>query len=185
MFLRDIDHLEVFTTGASSHNPFSGMDLGFCTQFKENEVPNLNKFTYDKLSGRIVKEQVNKVSVTRGNPILVLTQLPIIRNVNEYPIFIASTGATFMNFMEDNIWNLCQKYMEEERIKELEEQLQQVKIDKGILQSFKARAEKVITKLKEEIINMFTHLHLLQQTTATIIDQHGRVQAKNMHFYTI
>jgi hypothetical protein len=32
---------------------------------------------------------------------------------------------------------------------------------------------------------MYTHLHLFQKTTATIIDQHNRVQAKNMHFNTI
>jgi hypothetical protein len=74
---------EVFIAGANNHNPFSGMDLGFCAPFKENEVPNLNKFTYDKVSGRIVQEQVKKVSVTGGNPISVLTQTPIIGNVSE------------------------------------------------------------------------------------------------------
>jgi hypothetical protein len=88
--------------------------------------------------------------------------------------------------MEDNVQNLCQQNMEKEaRIRELEEQLQQVNIDEGSLQSFKASAEKVRTKLEEAIIDMYTHLHLFQQTTSTIIDQHSRVQAKNTHFNTI
>jgi hypothetical protein len=50
----DTDIPKVFTVGAISHNPFGGMDLEFCTPFKENEVPNLNKFTYDKVSCMIV-----------------------------------------------------------------------------------------------------------------------------------
>jgi hypothetical protein len=91
----DTNILEISTRGASNHNPFGGLGLGFCTPFRANEVSNLKKFTYDKVSGRIVEEQVKKVPVTGGNPILVLTQTPITGNGSEDPITIASVGSSF------------------------------------------------------------------------------------------
>jgi hypothetical protein len=93
----DIDIPEISTIGASGHTPFNGLGLGLCTPFRPSEVPNLNKFTYDKVSGKIVQEQVKKVPVTGGNPISVLTQTPIIGNVSEDLVTIASTGSSFMN----------------------------------------------------------------------------------------
>jgi hypothetical protein len=60
-----------------------------------------------------------------------------------------------------------------------------VKIDEGSLQSFKASAEKFRVELEEAIIDMYAHLHLFQQITTTIIEQHSQVQAKNTQFNTI
>jgi hypothetical protein len=76
--------------------------------------------------------------MTWGNPISVLTQTPIIRNFSEDPFAIASTGYDFMNVIEDKVWNLYQQNLEKEaRIEEVEEKLQQEKIDEGSLESFK------------------------------------------------
>jgi hypothetical protein len=68
---------------------------------------------------------------------------------------------------------------------ELEEKLQQVKIDEGSLQIFKESTEKVRTKLEEAIIDMYSHLHMFQEISATIIDQQSRVKAKNTQMNTI
>jgi hypothetical protein len=63
--------------------------------------------------------------MTWENPILVLTQTPIIGNVNEDPVAIAFIGSAFMNTTEDNIQNLYKQNMKKEaRIGELEKKLQ-------------------------------------------------------------
>jgi cell shape-determining protein MreC len=64
----------------------------------------------------------------------------------------------------------------EARIRELEERLQQVRIDESNLQSFKASAEKVRKELEEAIIDMYAHLHLFQQAIATIIEKNNQIQ---------
>jgi hypothetical protein len=88
---------KIFTAGTSGQSQFGGMNLGFRPLFKEIEVPNLNKFTYDKGLGKIVQEQVKKVPMMGGNPISVVTQTPVIRDVREDPIAIASDGSSFMS----------------------------------------------------------------------------------------
>jgi len=67
----------------------------------------------------------------------------------------------------------------EARIRELEEKLQQVEIDEGILQSFKESTKKFRIELEEAIIDMYAHLHMFQEIVATIIDQQSRVKANN------
>jgi hypothetical protein len=57
----------------------------------------------------------------------------------------------------------------------MEEHLKQVKINEGILNEFKASAEKFIVELEEFITDMYAHLHLFQQTTTNIIEQHSQV----------
>jgi hypothetical protein len=84
------------------------------------------------------------------------------RNVRENPIATTSVGTTFMNSNEDNIHRLCHQNEEKEaNIRELEANIRQVKID-GSLQHFKESAEKVRTESEEEIIDLYTNLHLFQ-----------------------
>jgi vacuolar-type H+-ATPase subunit I/STV1 len=118
-------------------------------------------------------------------PISVLTQVPITGDVRENPIATATAGTTFMSTNEDNIRRLCQQNQEkEERIRELEERLQQVKVDESSMQSFKASAEKVRKELEEAIIDMYAHLHLFQQEVATIIEKNSQIQEKLTQFNT-
>jgi hypothetical protein len=177
---------EVSTTGTNTQTPFSGLGLGIWAPFQPSEVPNLRSFTYDNKSGKIVQEKVKKVPTTQGMSISVLTQVPIIGDVRENPIATASVGTAFMNANEDNIRRLCQQNQEKEaRIRELEEKLQQMKVDESSVQSFRESAEKVRTELEEAIIDMYAHLHLFQQVTTTIIDQHGQVQENLTQFNMI
>lgn len=157
----DIDIPEISIADANEHTKFSELGLGLCTPFRPSEVPNLKKFTYDKVLGKIVQEKVKKLQVTLGNPISVLTQNPIIGNANEDLVTIASVGSNFMNATKDHIRNLCQQNLEKEAmIKELEDKLQQVKIDKHNVQRFKASAKKVRKELEEAIIDMHAQLHM-------------------------
>jgi hypothetical protein len=106
-------------------------------------VLDLRSFTYDSKTGRIVQEWVKKVSVTEGAPISVVTHVPVTGDVREDPISTAKAGSAFMNANIDNIQRLCRQNEEKEsRIRELEERLQQVKIDERSLQSFKVSTEK-------------------------------------------
>jgi hypothetical protein len=90
----------------------------------------MRSFTYDRKYGKIVQDKVNKVSKTQGMSILVLTQVPIIGDIRENPIVTFTTGTAFMNNNEYNIRRLCQKNQEKDvRIRELEEKLEQVKVD--------------------------------------------------------
>jgi ribosomal protein L24 len=101
------------------------------------------------------------------------------RDVREDPVATTTTNSTFMNANVDNIQILCQQNKEKEaRIKELEEKLQQVKIDERSLQSFKISAEKVRNELEGAIIDMYAHLHLFQNVAAIIIDQNNQIQVK-------
>jgi cell division septum initiation protein DivIVA len=81
-----------------------------------------------------------------------------------------------MNANVDNIQRLCQHNEEKEaKIKELEEKLQQVRIDERSLQSFKVSVEKVKSELEEAIIDMYAHLHLFQDVAMIIIEQNNQI----------
>jgi hypothetical protein len=99
---------------------FNGLDLGFRTPYKRRKVPNLNKFTYEKFTRRIVQEHVKKVSVTGGNPISILIHTLIKKNISEDPIVIASIGTAFTREIEDNVHNSWCQNLEEAKTKELE-----------------------------------------------------------------
>jgi len=59
------------------------------------------------------------------------------------------------------------------RIKELEERLQQVKIDERSLLKFKASVEKVRNELEGSIINMYAIIHIFQDASSIVIDQNN------------
>jgi hypothetical protein len=84
----------------------------------------------------------NKESVSHGRKSNVSPHTDLVTgNISEDPISIASTGTTFTTTTKDNVQNLYHQNLEKDaRIKELEEQLKQVKIDERNLQSFKASA---------------------------------------------
>jgi hypothetical protein len=175
----DTDTQEVSIVGTNTQTPSNGLGLGIWAPFQPSEVPNLRSFTYDNKTGKIMQEKVNKVLTTQGMLISVLMQVPITGDVRENPIATASAGTAFMNANEDNIQRLCQQNQENEAIiKELEHKLLQMKVDESSVQSFRESIEKVRIELEEAIIDMYAHMHLFQQETTTIIDQHGQVQAK-------
>jgi len=133
-----------------------------------------------------VQEKVRKVPTTQGIPISVIAQVPITGDIRENPIASATAGTTFMSANEDNIRRLCQQNQEkEEIIMELEERIQQVKVDENNMQSFKASAEKVRKEMEEAIIDMYAHLHLFQQEVATIIEKNSQIKVKLAQFNMI
>jgi hypothetical protein len=71
------------------------------------------------------------------------------------------------------------------RIKELEESLQQVKIDERSLLNFNASVEKVRNDLEGTIIDMYANIHVFQNVSATIIDQINRIQMQLTQYNTI
>jgi hypothetical protein len=86
----------------------------------------------------------------------------------------------------DNIQRLCQQNQEKEaRIRELEEILQQVKIDERSLLNFKASVERVRNDLEGAIIDMYANLHLFQNAVAIVIDQNNQIQVKLTQYNTI
>jgi hypothetical protein len=48
-----------------------------------------------------------------------------------------------------------------------------MKVEESTAQSFRASDEKLRAELGEATIDMYAHLHLFQEATTTIIDQHG------------
>jgi predicted nuclease with TOPRIM domain len=135
---------------------------------------------------RIVQERVKKVPTAEGAPLSVVTQVPIIGDVREDPVATTKVGFSFMDATVDNIQRLCQQNEEKEmRIKELEERLQQVKIDERSLLNFKANAKKVRNDLEGAIIDMYANLHLFQNVAATVIEQNDRIQMQLTQYNTI
>jgi hypothetical protein len=63
----------------------------------------LKSFTYENKISRIVKEQVKKISLTEGEPISVVTHVPVTGYVRKYLAATTTTGYTFMNANVDNI----------------------------------------------------------------------------------
>jgi hypothetical protein len=138
----DIDIQEVSTTYTSTKEPFKNLVLGIWDPFQPSEVPNLRSFIYDNKIGKIVQEQVKKIPTAQGMPISVLTQVPITRDVMENPIAIATVSTSFMISNEYNIRRLFQKNKEKEEIvRDLEERLQQVKVDEISKNSFKSNVK--------------------------------------------
>jgi hypothetical protein len=114
---------------------------------------------------------VNKVSVTKGIPILVVTHVPMRGDVRENHISTSTTSSTFVNANVDNIQRLFQQNEEkEEKSEELEEKLQQVKLDERSLKCFKVSVEEVRIELEGAIIDMYSHVHLFQDAVAIIIE---------------
>jgi hypothetical protein len=123
---------KVSTSNISTKASFNILGLEFWAPFKPSEVPNLRIFTYDNKTRNIVQETIKKVPTTQGMPISILTQVPITGDVRKNSIATTTTGTTFMSANEDNIRRLCQQNQEkEERIRELEQRLQQVKVDES------------------------------------------------------
>jgi hypothetical protein len=73
----DTDISDISTTGAKNHTQFDRLDLGLHTPYKQSIVPNLKKFKHDKEIGRIMQQQVRKVSVTMGNPFSIVIETPV------------------------------------------------------------------------------------------------------------
>jgi hypothetical protein len=86
---------EISIGATNSHTQFGKLDLGLHTPYKPNKVPNLKKFKYDKVMGRIVQEKMRKVSGHRRQSNINPHTDLITKNVSEDPISIASAGTTF------------------------------------------------------------------------------------------
>jgi hypothetical protein len=56
---------------------------------------NLNKFGFNKETSRIVQQQTRKVPVTRGNPLLVITETTVVEDIIKDPFSIESSSTTF------------------------------------------------------------------------------------------
>jgi hypothetical protein len=67
------------------------------------------------------------------------------------------------------------------RIKELEEILQQVKINERSLLNFKANTEKVRNDLEGAIIGMHANIYLFHNAAAIVIVQNNRIQMHVTH----
>jgi vacuolar-type H+-ATPase subunit I/STV1 len=112
-------------------------------------------------------------------PISVVTHVLITGDVRKNPIETTMTSSTFMNDNVDNIQRLCQQNEDKQaRIRELEERLQQVRIDERTLQSFRGSVEKVRRELEQAIIDMYAHLNLFQEATTIIIENNNQIQTK-------
>jgi hypothetical protein len=151
------------------------LGLGPWEPFRSTEIVDIHSFTYDRKTGQIVQERVKKVPAAEGAPLSVVTQVPITGDVRENPVATTREGFAFMDATVDNIQRLCQQNEEKEmKIKELEEKLQQVRIDERSLLSFKASVGKVRNELEGAIIDMYANLHLFQNIVATVIEQNNR-----------
>jgi hypothetical protein len=154
--------------------------------FQPSEVLDLRSFNYDSKTDKIVQEQIKKVPATEGMLVSVVTHFPITRDIRDNPIVTYTIGFSFMNANLDNIHTLCQQNVEKEaRIREMEERLQQVRIDERNLQSFKSNVQKVRRELEDAIIEMYSHLHILHQATTTIIENNNQIQKQLMQYNTI
>jgi predicted nuclease with TOPRIM domain len=127
-----------------------------------------------------------KGSTAEGAPLSVVTQVPVTGDVREDPMETTRVGFSFMDATVDNIQRLCQQNEEKEmRIKELEERLQQVKIDERSLLNFKTSMEKVRNDMEGAIIDMYANLHLFQNVAAIVIEQNDRIQMQLTQYNTI
>jgi hypothetical protein len=66
-------------------------------------VLDLRSFTYDSKTSRIMQERVKNMSVMEGDPISVITQVPVMRDVREDPMETTIAGSAFMDANIDNI----------------------------------------------------------------------------------
>jgi hypothetical protein len=78
----DNDLLKTSTEVPSNQLQTNRMELGLSTPYKPNKVANLKKFRYDKATGRIVQQQVKKVLVTGGNPLVVIKETNVMEDVS-------------------------------------------------------------------------------------------------------
>jgi cell division septum initiation protein DivIVA len=98
--------------------------------------------------------------------------VPITRYVKENTVKKTRARFSFMDATVDNMQRLFKHNEEKElKIKELEEKLQEVRIDERSILSFKASAGKVRNEMKDEIIDMHTNLHLFQNVVGIVIEK--------------
>jgi hypothetical protein len=110
-----------------------------------------------------------------------VTENQITEDVSEDLLSISSSSTTFIVATEKNLKNMFHQNEEKyARIRELEEQLRHAKKNEGGLKEFKSCVEKAMTYLEETAIDMYAHIHVFQQLAAEIMDQHSRVQTKNI-----
>jgi predicted RNase H-like nuclease (RuvC/YqgF family) len=126
------------------------------------------------------------MSVTRGNPLLVVIETLVTEDVQKEPFSIASTNTAFTLVMEQSLKDMVRQNKEmDDRIRDLEEQIRHRKKDKGSLIEFNACIDKFREELNEASTYMYAHLQVFQHLEAQIIPQHSSVEAKNVQFVSI
>jgi hypothetical protein len=80
----------------SGHLPVGEFRLELHTPYKPNKVSNLKRFRFDKTTSVIVQKHSRNLPVTRGNPLSVVTEILVIKDVNRYPLSIESFSIDFV-----------------------------------------------------------------------------------------
>jgi hypothetical protein len=141
----DTDLLESSMEVPSSQPQFSGMELGLHTPYKPSKVSNLKKFRYDKATGQALYNNNEERYWSQGETHYMSHREHCNRGFHpRSTLHSIRWHFLYHNHIEQNLKKLYRQNQEKDaRIRELEEQLRQVRIDEGNLQEFKACAEKV------------------------------------------
>jgi hypothetical protein len=102
--------------GSNNHTQFDGLDLGFITPYRPSKVSNLKNFRYEKTTGHIMKQKFRKVLVTCGNPLSIIIETPVMENVSDDPLSIASIGTPFTTTKKHNLRHLYHHNQEKDAI---------------------------------------------------------------------
>jgi hypothetical protein len=82
----EMDILEISIVDIGTYISSGNLRLGLYEPFQPSEVLDLKIFTFDSKIDKIVQEQVKKLLVTEGMPILVFTHVPVMGDEREDPI---------------------------------------------------------------------------------------------------
>jgi hypothetical protein len=85
----DLDIPGTSTTSIGGETTSSGLGLRPWDPFLSVKVSDLRSFTYDSKTSRILQERLKKVPTTKGSPISMVTQVPVIGYFREDPVAIA------------------------------------------------------------------------------------------------
>jgi hypothetical protein len=110
----DLDVPGTSTIGTKIETTSSVLGLGPWEPFWLTKIVEIRSFMYDRKMGQIVQERVNKVTTTKGDPLSVVTQVPITGDVTENPVAKKRAVFAFMDAIVDNMQRLWQQNEEKE-----------------------------------------------------------------------
>jgi len=121
------------------------MELGLHVPYKSGKVSKLKKFKYENATSHIL-QQVRKVPTAGHNLLYVTTNNTITEDSIQCPLSIESIGTSFTITTYQSLKKLYHQNQEKDvKIREIEEKIQQVRLDEGNLQEFKSCVQKVRT----------------------------------------
>jgi hypothetical protein len=168
------------TTLTKFHFPLGKMGLGSFTPSKSDRVASFNCRIFDKAIGRIVKQSLKKIPIPSDPTLDVTIDTPLVMNIKEYLVALASTRVVFTQASKQDIRYMA-KEIEEYKVKVriIKKEVRYYKRDRAIIFEFRACAIESQEELDATLKQIYTNLKYFQDLSTQLLAMEDKGKTKN------